>query len=330
VDPEVNRPEPPEPREVRRDMRVMRMVVRLVVLGFLLAAAVLVLWRLVGPMLVGREMSDSFRDAETDILRGAEPRELGPPDSPRAALFIHGFAGAGDNFADVPDLLAERGWRVRVLRLPGHGTTPKDLERTTNEELLEAVREEFESLRAQHDTVVLVGHSMGSTLATLLAAEGGVDGLVLGAPYYGVTHRWYYGLKPETWDRILARPVRWVYKGKLFLRLNKRQNAKYVTSYAMLPMRSLRRLHDLADQAVAPGVLEAIDCPVLMLCAPGDAAASPKAARRAYDRLGSEDKSWVELPRSNHHIFWDYDQEQVREEILRFLARFEDSLQSDT
>ena len=50
------------------------------------------------------------RDPATGLLVGAEPRDLGTEDSPCAALFIHGFGGAGTDFAGLPERLAESGW----------------------------------------------------------------------------------------------------------------------------------------------------------------------------------------------------------------------------
>ena len=46
------------------------------------------------------------RDPETGILRGAEPRTLGPDDAPVAVLLVHGYLGGSNNFADLPDRLA--------------------------------------------------------------------------------------------------------------------------------------------------------------------------------------------------------------------------------
>ena len=88
------------------------------------------------------------RNPDTGILIGAEPRDLGPVDAPVAVLFVHGFVGAGNNFADLPDRVAAEGSRVRVMRLPGHGTSPHDLKRVTADELLMAVFGEIEALRA--------------------------------------------------------------------------------------------------------------------------------------------------------------------------------------
>ena len=260
------------------------------------------------------------RDPETGVLYGAEELWLGPEDSPGAVLFVHGFVGAGNNFCDLPEQVAEAGWRVRVIRLSGHGTRARDLKGVTNDELIEDVVTELRELKEKHDRVVLVGHSMGGTLSTIVAAQEGADGIILGGGYFGVTHRWYYILPPETWIKIGKPIVRWVYKGQLFLQLNRKEVKDQVVSYTWIPSSAGVTLNKLGKQANAPEVLDGVQCPVLMLHSPGDVAAAPEAAERAFNAIASEDKRLVWLEKSNHHVFWDYDQDLLFEEVLAFLG----------
>ncbi|MCC6698871.1 MAG: alpha/beta fold hydrolase [Candidatus Hydrogenedentes bacterium] len=270
---------------------------------------------------VEREDERTPRDETTGIMLGAEPRGLGPVDSPNAALFVHGYAGCGNNFNQLPDLLAEKGWRVRVLLLPGHGTSPKDMENVSTDTLVHAVVTETEALAEKHEHVILIGHSMGSALSTITAAQVPVDGLVLGGAYFGVTHHWYYGLRPEKWTVIGSHLVRWVYKGDLFLQVNDRSAKDSIVCYTWLPTHAGLMLNDLGRRVNEASVLDNVTCPVLMLHSRGDVAASPAAAERAFNAMASEDKMLVWLPRSNHHIYWDYDHEQVEREVLEFVGR---------
>lgn len=258
------------------------------------------------------------RDPGTDILIGAEPRSLGPPDAPVGILFVHGFIGAGSNFWEVPERLSQAGFRVEVMRLPGHGTTPGDFARRPAEELLQAVLEELRDLKKDHEKVVVVGHSMGGALSTLAASMEEVDGLVLGAPYFGVTYRWYYVLPAETWTGLTSPFIRWVYRADAFIRIKRTEVRDRILSYRWIPARGAATLVELGRRAKDPSVLAAIRCPVLMLHSRQDRAASPAAATAAFDALGSSDKRVVWLENSDHHIFWDYDREEVAEEILRF------------
>lgn len=281
---------------------------------------ILMAYNLFASWLVRREDRRVERCADGVVMRGAEELDLGPKDSPTAVLFVHGFAGATNNFKELPEYVARRGYRARVIRLPGHGTSPRDLERVTADQLVDTVVAEAEALRRKHEKVYLVGHSMGGALCTIAAARVPVDGLVLGGAYFGVTHRWYYGLRPETWTRLTRPAVRWVYKGKLFLQVNRKEAKNRIVSYTWLPSKAGLTLAEIGRRVNEPAVLNDVNCPVLMLHSHGDVAASPEAAESAFDRLASDDRSLVWIDKSNHHVFWDYDHESVRDLVLSFVS----------
>lgn len=270
--------------------------------------------------MVTRADRNAARNPHTGILLGAEERDLGPVDARGAVLLVHGFLGAGNNFADLPERLAALGWRVRVMRLPGHGTSPRDFQRVTPDELLSAVREELGALQATYGKVIVVGHSMGGTLSTLAVAEDGADGLVLAAPFFGVTYRWYYILKPEIWTWITRPIMPWVYKGQCFTQVNRKEAKPEIVSYTWMPTRALSTLYELARRARSKEILNNITCPVLLIHAHGDVSASIKASRKSFDVMASTDKRAVWLKKSNHHIFWDYEREQVMKEIEKFIG----------
>lgn len=276
--------------------------------------------RLLTNHLVAVEERSSPRDAKTGILVGAEDRWLGPADSPGAVLMVHGFVGAGNNFNDLPERLAERGWRVHVMRLPGHGTTPHDFEQTSAEELIRAVRWELASLRSHYQHVVVISHSMGGALSVLAVSQEGADGLVLGAPFFDVTYRWFYVLPPKLWLTITGPAMRWLYKGKLFLQVNRKEAKPLIVNYRWVPVRGLKTLFEIGNMASQPEVLRRVNCPVLLILPRWDTAASPKASMKAFEKIGSKNTRAVCLTESDHQIYWDYDRQQVCDEILRFVG----------
>lgn len=273
--------------------------------------------------MVTREDRLAPRDPETGLMIGAEEKWLGPADSKRAALFVHGYVGGGNIFAGFPEWMAEQGWRVRVMRLPAHGTSPRDMETVTGAQLLNAVKHELAELKRDYPTVAVVSHSMGGSLATLAVAEEGADYLVLGAPYYGVTYKWYYILPVERWNRILAPVAPYVYKGKAFMQISRKDAKDQIFSYAWISTKSGAMLADLAKRANDPATLAKVTCSTLMLHAPEDRAASYDMAKKAFVELGSKEKKFVDLPNSNHIIYWDNDAELMKKEMTEFLNRSE-------
>lgn len=308
----------PEPKHGARQASPLRLLVGVAVVALALCGS-FGGYAMIADHLVDEADRDAPRDPSTGILLSAESKWLGPEDADKAVLLVHGFIGAGQNFGGLPELLADKGWRVHVMRLPGHGTSPRDLIEVTPEELLAAVRQETQALMEKHGTVVLIGHSMGGTLCVLTAADLNVSGVVLAAPYFEVTRKWYYLLPAEQWQKLTAPCLHWLYKGKVFLQVNRKEAKDDILSYEWVHTKSVGVLMELGQQAGQTQLLEGVTCPVLMLHGTGDVAASPKAARQAFELLGSTDKRFVSLSRSSHHIFFDYDREQVLDEIGRFV-----------
>ena len=276
--------------------------------------------------LVARTDKKAERDPATGVRPGAEEYWAGPQDADRVVLFVHGFIGGSNNFNELPARVAEEGWRVRALRLPGHGTSPQEFRETEADELVEYVLAEARALNDQYETVVLAGHSMGCSLSTIAASEGLADGLIFGAPYYGIRYRWYYGLPLPWWTHAIRPVVPWLYKGDMFVQAEHEDIKGEIFSYEWVPTRGLITLMKIGKRAKDPAVLEKVDCPVIMFAAKGDDAASPQAARKVFEQLpGAKHpaSAFVLLENSNHHVFWDFDHEELEEKSLEFLEKIE-------
>src|SRR3954451_16672243 len=84
-------------------------------------------------------------------------------------LLLHGFTGTPQNVRPLADYLARRGLAVSAPRMPGHGTTVADLDRTGPEEWLAAAEQALAELRGRCTTVFVAGISMGGTITLELA-----------------------------------------------------------------------------------------------------------------------------------------------------------------
>jgi carboxylesterase len=90
-------------------------------------------------------------------------------------LLSHGFTGSPASMVPWGRHLAEQGFGVAVPRLPGHGTTWQELNRTGWQDWYDELARAFEKLKAEHDQVVVGGLSMGGGLVLKLAADLGRD-----------------------------------------------------------------------------------------------------------------------------------------------------------
>ncbi|MCT4784209.1 MULTISPECIES: alpha/beta hydrolase [Exiguobacterium] len=93
-------------------------------------------------------------------------------------LLCHGFNGTPQSVHEVGLDLMESGFTVYAPRLAGHGTDPEDFRRSTRDDWYETVVEGVRLLRERCCRVMVVGQSMGGTLALKAALAGHVDAVV--------------------------------------------------------------------------------------------------------------------------------------------------------
>ncbi|MBI3737142.1 alpha/beta fold hydrolase [Candidatus Sumerlaeota bacterium] len=274
---------------------------------------------IIGNRGVAKEERETPRDPATGIILGAEERNLGPENSKSALLVVHGFIGDGSNFNDLPERMAARGWFVRVILLPGHGTSPRDFAERNPDEFIAKVRSELAALRAKHAKVAVVTHSMGAAISTLAVAEEGADALIWGAPYFGVSYKWFYVLPVETWAWLAHPVVHWVYRPDRAIIVHCPEARQHIRAYRWIPTRGALTLMELGRRAGKQETLDKIKCPVLWMHSPTDAAASPEAAQEAYDKLKCP-KQKLTLDNSDHHIYWDCQHDEVMAAVENFLG----------
>lgn len=116
------------------------------------------------------------------LMAGAEP--YGHAGGPVGVLLCHGFTGTPQSLRPWAEYLAARGLTVSLPRLPGHGTTWREMGRTRWEDWYAELERAFEALRGRCPEVFVAGLSLGGCLALRLAEVHGaaVSGLVLVNP----------------------------------------------------------------------------------------------------------------------------------------------------
>lgn len=127
-------------------------------------------------------------------------------------LLIHGLNDSPYIYSDVASELVERGFDVRAILLPGHGSTPKAQLRITAKAWLNAAREQLRFWRGGADVpMYLGGFSMGSVISTILALEeGDIAGMFLFSPAYRSSQNHLL-----RWAGIYSRFKPWVFGGMI-------------------------------------------------------------------------------------------------------------------
>lgn len=117
------------------------------------------------------------------VLPGAEPfNHDGSTEA--GVLLCHGFTGSPQSMRPWGEELAKEGFTVRCPRLPGHGTSWQEMNRTTFADWYDCVDAAFTQLAAECESTFVFGLSMGGTLCLRLAQRHGaaVAGITLVNP----------------------------------------------------------------------------------------------------------------------------------------------------
>jgi carboxylesterase len=106
------------------------------------------------------------------VIPGAEPFEsAGSGERARIGIaLIHGFTGSPISLRPLAERLSARGFAVELPRLPGHGTSEKDMAKTRYSDWVSAADAALYRLERRCERVVVGGLSMGAAITIDLCA----------------------------------------------------------------------------------------------------------------------------------------------------------------
>jgi carboxylesterase len=241
----------------------------------------------------------------------ADAAPTGPDGLRVGVLLLHGFTGSPASMVPWGRRLAERGYAVSVPRLPGHGTTWRDLNRTTFTDWHAEAERSLEKLQANCDRVVVGGLSMGGALALRLAADHGRDvaGLVLVNPAVNI----------DRWDVKLLPVLRHVVPS--FPGITDDIAKEGVTEYGY-DRTPLHAAHSMLRGFKALRTdLPQVTQPLLLLRSKVDNVVDPSSARIITSRVSSRDLVEVTLEDSYHVATLDHDADRIEELSAEFIER---------
>ena len=229
-------------------------------------------------------------------------------------LLLHGFGDTPQTLALLARRLHKSGYSVYSPLLPGHGRSMAAFSESGASDWIECAKTAYRSMRARHETVSIVGLSMGAALAVIVAAESAeVPSMVLIAPYVGMprvlsilatTHR--------LWGRIVGelnardpRSIRDPHEREKNLAYGK------ITGRALFELLKVVRL--------ARRSLPVVTTPTLIIQSREDPRCAPEVANFALSALGSSEKKLVWTEGAGHIITVDFGREFVFSEVENWL-----------
>lgn len=253
----------------------------------------------------------------------AEPFTLHPAGAP-AVLLIHGFADGPAVFAHLAPPLAEAGFAVRAMHLPGSGIPPAQMAGISLDTWRAAINREITALRTGDPSrpVWLVGHSLGGALAfdAALRPPNAVAGLVLLAPLIEPSNVRSPLLSSRQWFHLLSRAL-------LFSRIvESRLPADLRDPDARAAYRTDKYIHrDIyralfaATDAIRPRAAD-WNGPLLVVVSPDDQIVDPTATRAFFAAATrARPAELVEQPGDGHVLPLEASHPELAARIARFI-----------
>lgn len=245
-------------------------------------------------------------------MSAPSPADVKPasfPNGPTGVLVLHGFTGSPQSLRPLAVRFAEAGHSVELPRLPGHGTKIEDMVPTRFDDWYQAASAAYVELAGRCERVVVVGLSMGGTLATILAIEHEPAALIAINPQ--VTP------PPEAVVDVIRGLVD---EGVATIPAIGGDIAKEGVeelAYAATPVDALMSFIERCQ--TLGGELARITCPVLLFTSPQDHVVDPVSS----DALAAGVSGPVErvtLERSFHVATLDHDAKLIEDRATAFIA----------
>ena len=268
-----------------------------------------------------REFDEDYR--QFFVEGESKKKEVGSPFLIRGrfrrmgVVLVHGYMAAPLEMKELAEYLARKGLWVYVPRVKGHGTSPDDLAQTRYPAWVETVDCAYALMRSLCRRVVVGGFSNGAGLTLDLAARvSDMAGVFAVSPPLRLQD-FSTRLVPavDVWNRLMKK----VRLGDAQVEFVENHPENPHINYLRNPIVGVRELERFMG-ALEPK-LGAIKVPALVIQGQGDPVVNPKGSVRVFQRLGSEDKTYVLFSFNRHGIVRGEGAERVHRAVWEFIER---------
>ena len=243
------------------------------------------------------------------VMPGAEPFSHDGGDV--GVLVCHGFTGSPQSMRPLAQSLADEGFTVRLPRLPGHGTTWQEMNRTQWADWLACAENAFAELVDRCDRVFVAGLSMGGALALRIAERQAphVAGLALVNPCVSIDD-----------PRLVALPlIKHVLASMPGIGSDVADPNSRELAYDRTPTKALHSFVKALPDVVRD--LPQVTQPLLLMRSAVDHVVPAKSSQLVLSRVSSKDVTEIVLERSFHVATLDYDADVIERETAAFIRR---------
>ncbi len=223
---------------------------------------------------------------------------------PNGVLLLHGFTATTAEIRPLGRSLEENGYTVMGHLLPGHGTTPEELNRCTWQDWVVSCESAFQELAGCCSQIWVGGELMGALLALFIASfHPDIAGILAFSPALIVPElrraRWLAPLVPIVKKRYINEKMAW--KG-----------------YRVYPLRAAVQL--LRFQKIVRERLRLIQQPILIVEGCRDRTIDLKSGEVILQQVQSTQKQLIFMENSSHCVLLDGERDRVTEITIQFLT----------
>ncbi len=242
------------------------------------------------------------------VVAGAEPfsRDGGPV----GVLLCHGFTGSPASMTPWAQHLADLGHTVRVPRLPGHGTSWQEMNRTRWDDWYSTADASLTELNERCDKVAICGLSMGATIGLRLAQQRphDVDALVLVNPAVDV----------KNWQLKLVPVLKWFVPAMPGIGNDIKKAGQDEVGYDKTPLKALHS--QLTAWPTIRADLGKVTAPMLVFRSTDDHVVDVTSLGRIREGVTSTVTEYVTLDDSFHVATLDNDAPLIFDRSAAFIA----------
>ncbi len=275
--------------------------------------------------MLGKERTQYKRDYETygygdDLERKSfgKPFLLPGYRCKTAVVLIHSYLAAPEEVRSLARHLRRQGIWVYAPRLPGHGTSSRDLARRTHEEWLESVENAYVMLRCICDKIVLCGVSVGASLAFEVAGRApdiaGVVGIC--PPLKLQDYSTNFMPSIDVWNRVVKK-IRGEESDPFFEFVADNPHVNYRRN----PFAGIREVGSLLEKVEKR--LPQLDVPALVIQADNDPVVNVKSGRKVFNMLKSSDKQYSLFNFDRHVIINGEGADRIHRNISNFIRHLD-------
>ena len=253
-------------------------------------------------------------NSSSQIIPGAESFHLKGKGS--KILLIHGFTASPTEVRPIGDFLNTKGYDIYSILLPGHGTTPEDLQTKKQTDWWQAVEKKITEIG---NCDFVLGFSMGALLASHAAVEfkEKLKGVVLISSFLRI--------KPKILSKVAFTFPILKYIKPYFSKSPETEaffKSNGLISYMKYPMSAVHEAVKLSNQTQKK-ILQQITIPTLIIQGERDDRIDPEGYKILDKNIPAKDKKIVLLPDSKHIVTVGPDTELLFSSILDFIKTHE-------